>query len=289
MLVAFLRHISLDAKRSTNIINILSEKAKAFFNNREYGPGITSFYIGMICVNPQNDLHQKLGKPKYNKKTKVLEYDLKLDYKQFMHATDLERKEILAEKVINSLASIEQLKIKDFDLESFKRDLTVFFRDVSIEDVEITDDAPEEPSDQLPEEPSFRPDFSLFFQGSEKNKTQAEQILNINDEVILQLKELKKQKKFGPEGLYPGAVSERSRLKLQRKIDTLLEHLILEIKDNPKKSFVLSKFKSVMEQSLDCDTEDKEMICAYLGKIMEILQIQSSDGLLNSWLYGFDV
>jgi hypothetical protein len=36
------------------------------------------------------------------------------------------------------------------------------------------------------------------------------------------------------------------------------------------------------------DTEDRERLCGYLEEIMEIFGIESSDGLLNRWLYGFD-
>ncbi len=36
------------------------------------------------------------------------------------------------------------------------------------------------------------------------------------------------------------------------------------------------------------DSEDKELICIYFEKIMEIIDLKSSGGILNNWLYGFD-
>ena len=36
------------------------------------------------------------------------------------------------------------------------------------------------------------------------------------------------------------------------------------------------------------DTEEREQACEYLEQIMTILGIESSDGKITSWLYGFD-
>jgi hypothetical protein len=38
----------------------------------------------------------------------------------------------------------------------------------------------------------------------------------------------------------------------------------------------------------DLDTSDKEMVCTYYQKLMDMVNLESSKGLLNSWLYGFD-
>ncbi len=37
------------------------------------------------------------------------------------------------------------------------------------------------------------------------------------------------------------------------------------------------------------DTEDRERFMYYVQKLMDILEIESSDGRLNRWLYGFDI
>jgi hypothetical protein len=36
------------------------------------------------------------------------------------------------------------------------------------------------------------------------------------------------------------------------------------------------------------DTEEREAVCAYCERIMDALEIESSEGILNNWLYGFD-
>jgi hypothetical protein len=41
-----------------------------------------------------------------------------------------------------------------------------------------------------------------------------------------------------------------------------------------------------MSQFPAVDTEDREQLCRYLEAMMDLLQIESSHGLLNTWLYG---
>ncbi len=39
---------------------------------------------------------------------------------------------------------------------------------------------------------------------------------------------------------------------------------------------------------LELDTEDRECICTYFEELMDCVGLESSDGLLNEWMYGFD-
>ncbi len=39
---------------------------------------------------------------------------------------------------------------------------------------------------------------------------------------------------------------------------------------------------------LDIDTEDRERICSYFEELMDIVGLESSNGLLNNFMYGFD-
>lgn len=36
------------------------------------------------------------------------------------------------------------------------------------------------------------------------------------------------------------------------------------------------------------DSEEQDQICSYCEKIMDILEIKSSNGLLKKWRYGFN-
>jgi hypothetical protein len=39
---------------------------------------------------------------------------------------------------------------------------------------------------------------------------------------------------------------------------------------------------------LELDTEDRERVCHYFEELMDIVGLESSDGLLNDFMYGFD-
>jgi hypothetical protein len=49
---------------------------------------------------------------------------------------------------------------------------------------------------------------------------------------------------------------------------------------------VLAEFAKTMAEFEPVDTEDREQFLRYLEEIMDILGIESSDGLLNRWMYG---
>ena len=51
---------------------------------------------------------------------------------------------------------------------------------------------------------------------------------------------------------------------------------------------MLSEFLEMLKAFKHEDTEEREQACTYCERVMGILGIASSDGALNSWLYGFD-
>jgi hypothetical protein len=51
---------------------------------------------------------------------------------------------------------------------------------------------------------------------------------------------------------------------------------------------VLSEFLQMLEAFEGHDTEEREKACAYCERVMDLLAIESSDSVLNTWLYGFD-
>jgi hypothetical protein len=101
---------------------------------------------------------------------------------------------------------------------------------------------------------------------------------------------LKEEKKFfkNDKMFYPGAKTEQDRILLESIINNLLDKFINDVKDKPIKSYVLNELKNTLSKCNEFDTEDREMICNYLEKIMDIFEINSSDGLLNEWMYGFN-
>ncbi len=90
-----------------------------------------------------------------------------------------------------------------------------------------------------------------------------------------------------PEGLYQ-APTEEIRQTSAACIDALLDRLAVGLPQNPTTSFVLAQFASTLRKFEVADSEEQDRACMYLENIMDILGIESSDGLLNTWRYGFD-
>lgn len=99
---------------------------------------------------------------------------------------------------------------------------------------------------------------------------------------------LRNEKKFVAEDFYPGAPSEALRLDAENQVNLLIDRLITGLRTDASKRLVMFEFKHALERFSQTDTEERERFCAYLERIMDITGIESSDGLLNSWLYGFD-
>jgi len=47
----------------------------------------------------------------------------------------------------------------------------------------------------------------------------------------------------------------------------------------------LTRFSDIY---IEIDTEDRERICSYFEELMDIVHLESSNGLLNNFMYGFD-
>lgn len=62
--------------------------------------------------------------------------------------------------------------------------------------------------------------------------------------------------------------------------------------ENPTDKAYQEKIKIGLERFSDLyqelDTEDRERICHYFEELMDIVGLESSDGLLNDFMYGFD-
>jgi hypothetical protein len=137
-------NITVEIDNKADIIQCLSDDLKKYFENKWYGSDIKSYFIGVVCVSPQFDQFFKEKKPKYTKGKKVIapdgipftlednfEYSIKIDFEFFKNAGEEEAKKILAKELLASLTIVEQVKtkIKNFDLEAFKSDLTDYFQE----------------------------------------------------------------------------------------------------------------------------------------------------------------
>lgn len=49
-----------------------------------------------------------------------------------------------------------------------------------------------------------------------------------------------------------------------------------------------SSLDTLYDLKLMLDTADSERVCEYFEQLMDIVGMSSSEGLLNTWMYGFD-
>ena len=92
---------------------------------------------------------------------------------------------------------------------------------------------------------------------------------------------------------YPGLNDEVFKSVLTEKINQIASDFKnVALSENPTSEKYqesikngLSSFSSIY---LDLDTEDRERVCSYIEELMDIVELESSNGQLNQFLYGFD-
>lgn len=113
-------------------------------------------------------------------------------------------------------------------------------------------------------------------------------------EKINKLEGLLSQNKF-PQTEAPEVV-EMGNARLVILANFIMDECILSFQRIVKQNGSDDQFRKAISDSIDkfdksdvyIDTEDKEIICAYFEKLMDVVELESSGGLLNKWLYGFD-
>ncbi|HEX8567396.1 MAG TPA: DUF4844 domain-containing protein [Pyrinomonadaceae bacterium] len=105
--------------------------------------------------------------------------------------------------------------------------------------------------------------------------------LLISAQSVQRLTELRASLKFND---LPGTNTAEERDRLSQILNELLNRLIAGILANPSKLWVMSQFQPALESVQMEDTECREHFADYLEKVMDILQIESSDGLLSFYL-----
>ncbi len=102
-----------------------------------------------------------------------------------------------------------------------------------------------------------------------------------------------KKKKFVADYSYPGLAEEKMRPILTDKINQVASDFKrISESDNPTDKKYLEKIDIGLarfaEVYMELDTEDRERVCTYFEEIMDIVRLESSDGKLNKFMYGFD-
>lgn len=106
---------------------------------------------------------------------------------------------------------------------------------------------------------------------------------------------LKSKEKFVEDSklFYPGIGDEKLKPILTSKIDLAIEDFqkVSQL-NNPTDKDYQNAIKKGLERFseiyLDIDTENRERISSYFEELMDIVGLESSNGLLNDFMYDFD-
>lgn len=118
--------------------------------------------------------------------------------------------------------------------------------------------------------------------------------MNSQLEKLNKLEGLLTQNKF-PQTEAPDVV-EMGNTRLVGLANLVMNECILSFQKIVKQNGNDDQFQKAISDSIEkfdksdiyIDTEDKEIICRYFEKLMDVVELESSGGLLNKWLYGFD-
>jgi hypothetical protein len=105
--------------------------------------------------------------------------------------------------------------------------------------------------------------------------------LSIVPDTLCRLRQFRGSEKFAN---LPGLDTAEEQARLSAALDSLVDQLIAGVEANPSKLWVLGKFQPVLDSLYGEDTEGKEHLGEHLGEVMDILGIESSDGLLGFYL-----
>jgi hypothetical protein len=105
--------------------------------------------------------------------------------------------------------------------------------------------------------------------------------LSITDQTMRQLKVLRAEPRFPN---LPGVDTREEKERLSATLDPLFVRLIEGVENNPSKLWVMKQFQPALDAVRMEDTEAREHFAEHLHKIMDALNIESSDGLLGFYL-----
>lgn len=119
--------------------------------------------------------------------------------------------------------------------------------------------------------------------------------MKLKSKAIEELQQLRSAKKFDADQTmtYPGLENEIIREKITDLVNRAIDRFISVARSKGDEK----DFQQVIRQGLSyfetldysLDTEDRERVCRYFEEMMNAIGLESSDGILNRWMYGFDV
>tara|TARA_R110001592_G_scaffold9723_1_gene51435 strand:+ start:3427 stop:3876 length:450 start_codon:yes stop_codon:yes gene_type:complete len=123
--------------------------------------------------------------------------------------------------------------------------------------------------------------------------TQNHKTMDIPDNASESLTAFIQKKKFVREKFYPGIAKEELRPVVTKKINSAaLDFMAVIQTKTPTNELYQEAIEKGLARFSDIylvlDTEDRERICGYFEEMMDIVGLESSNGQLNNFMYGFE-
>lgn len=107
--------------------------------------------------------------------------------------------------------------------------------------------------------------------------------LAVSDETIRALTAFRATDKFLE---LPGLDTTAERRRLASIFDAVLDRVILGLQSTPSKLWVMKQIQPALSEVATADTEARESFGFHIERIMDIIGIDSSDGMLSFYLGG---
>lgn len=118
----------------------------------------------------------------------------------------------------------------------------------------------------------------------------------ISKQMVKQFEAFKTKDKFAEDMSipYPGLSAPTSKGTLVKVVNNTADDFRAlaekdETTDQQYRYAIKSNLKKLQPIYLELDTEDREMVCHYMEELMDIVGLESSEGILNTFLYGEDI
>ncbi|MBT1687365.1 DUF4844 domain-containing protein [Dawidia soli] len=114
------------------------------------------------------------------------------------------------------------------------------------------------------------------------------------EESLANLRQLRMDEKFLEDMniFYPGIADEADKETLTGLVNKGIDEFTNVVHSGGDEAYreAIRKGLSYFDESgLYIDTEDRERVGLYFQQMMDAVGVESSGGILNTWLYGFDV
>ena len=115
--------------------------------------------------------------------------------------------------------------------------------------------------------------------------------MHTKTDAVLELQTLAAQDHFAADGaLYTGVLDPVLRMRLNTQVDSTIGKFVRSVQRKASRKEYLALLASEISgfDRAQLDTEDAEHVAANFERIIDCIGLESSDGVLNNWMYGFD-